>query len=282
MNWYGTTDGGSQAGAGTRGDDGDAMCGNAALFDAVAGKILTAGGSPSYQDSTATSNAYVITIGDPNTEPAVQKINNMAYQRSFANSVILPDGTVFITGGQTNPAPFSDDNAHLTPELFNPADNSFTQLAPMASARTYHSTALLLADATVINGGGGLCGDCATNHFDAQIFRPPYLYNGDGSEAHRPTITATSVDAINVGGTFTVTVDGDVDHGFSLVRLGSTTHTVNTDQRRVPITPSGADGNTYTLNVPGDPGVALPGHYYVFAINGAGTPSVAKTIKVTH
>ena len=279
MNWYGTADGGSQAGAGNRGDDGDAMCGNAALFDAVGGKILTVGGSPNYQQSTATSNAHVITIGDPNTAPAVQKIGNMYYQRGFANTVILPDGTVFITGGQTNVNPFSDDTAQLIPELFNPASNTFTQLAPMAVARTYHSTAVLLPDATVMNGGGGLCGDCATNHFDAQIFRPPYLYDGGGGEAARPAITATSGDAITVGDTFTATTDGAVD-SFCLLRLSSTTHTVNTDQRRIGLTPTGADGNTYTLVVPDDPGVALPGYWFLFALHG-GVPSVAKTIKIT-
>ena len=48
MNWYGTSGGGSQSGAGTRADDPDSMCGNAILYDAVAGKILTVGGAPAY------------------------------------------------------------------------------------------------------------------------------------------------------------------------------------------------------------------------------------------
>ncbi|KAL9126834.1 MAG: hypothetical protein Q9217_004185 [Psora testacea] len=281
MNWYGTTGDGSQTPAGDRAGDPDSMCGNAAMYDAVNGKILTAGGSPNYQDSEGTSNAHIITIGDPDTAAEVQAIGNMAYARAFANSVILPDGTVFITGGQVYAQPFSDDTAQLTPELFNPATNTFTQLAPMAIPRTYHSTALLLPDATVINAGGGLCGDCATNHFDGQIFRPPYLYTGSGEEAPRPEISAVSVGSINVGGTFTATTTGAVDNGFSLVRMGSTTHTVNTDQRRIPLTPSGAAGTTYTLTIPDDAGVALPGYWMLFAIDGAGVPSVARTLQVT-
>jgi galactose oxidase len=48
MNWYGTGGGGSQNGAGTRAADGDSMCGNAVMFDAVAGKILAVEGSPDY------------------------------------------------------------------------------------------------------------------------------------------------------------------------------------------------------------------------------------------
>ncbi|KAG8529851.1 uncharacterized protein KY384_005332 [Bacidia gigantensis] len=280
MNWYGTDGDGSQAGAGDRTGDGDAMCGIAAMYDAPNGKILTAGGSPSYQDSDATSNAHIITLGDPDTNPGVQTIANMAFQRAFACSVILPTGQVFIVGGQVHAVPFSDDTSQLTPEIFDPADNSFTQVAPMASPRNYHSTAVLLADGTVLSGGGGLCGDCATNHFDAQVYRPPYLYDGGGGDAPRPAITAVSTNTVVVGGTFTCTTGGPVDGGFSLLRLSSTTHTVNTDQRRIPLTPSGNDGNTYTLTLPGDPGVCLAGYWFLFALDG-GVPSTAQTIKIT-
>lgn len=280
MNWYGTGGGGSQAGAGTRTGDTDAMCGNVAMYDAVNGKILAVGGAIDYQDADATSNAHIITIGHPGDAANVQTINNMAYQRSFANSVILPDGTVLITGGQVRASPFSDDTAQFTPELFNPATNTFTQLAPMAIPRTYHSTALLMPDATVMNGGGGLCGACATNHYDAQMFNPPYLYDGNGGLATRPVITGVSAGTIHVGGTFDAVIDSAVT-AFSFIRVTGTTHTVNTDQRRIALTPSGANGNTYTLTLPTDPGVAIPGPWMLFAINGAGVPSVSKIIMVT-
>lgn len=48
MNWYGTSGTGSQAAAGTRSTDPDSMCGNAIMYDAVGGKILTVGGAPAY------------------------------------------------------------------------------------------------------------------------------------------------------------------------------------------------------------------------------------------
>lgn len=48
MNWYGTSGTGSQSAAGNRASDADSMCGNAIMYDAVAGKILTLGGSPNY------------------------------------------------------------------------------------------------------------------------------------------------------------------------------------------------------------------------------------------
>ena len=61
MNWYGTSDDGSQSGAGTRADDPDSMCGNAVLYDAVAGKILTVGGAPAYVSKSFLS-AIIVTL----------------------------------------------------------------------------------------------------------------------------------------------------------------------------------------------------------------------------
>ena len=53
MNWYSANGNGGTVPAGARGSDADAMNGNAVLYDAVAGKILTVGGAPSYQVSLA-------------------------------------------------------------------------------------------------------------------------------------------------------------------------------------------------------------------------------------
>lgn len=49
MNWYDTTGSGTTTAAGNRLDDGHAMNGNAVMYDAPAGKILTAGGAPDYE-----------------------------------------------------------------------------------------------------------------------------------------------------------------------------------------------------------------------------------------
>ena len=105
MNWYGTSGTGSQVTAGVRAQDPDAMNGNAVMYDAVAGKILTVGGAPNYQNNAATANAHVITIDTPGTVSSVQKIGSMAYARAFHNSVVLPDGTVIVLGGQPYPVP---------------------------------------------------------------------------------------------------------------------------------------------------------------------------------
>ena len=277
MNWYGTTGTGSTTPAGTRAADPDSMCGNAVMYDAVAGKILTLGGSPNYQDSTATTNAHIITIGNPGTTATVAKVASFSQARAFANAIVLPDGKVLVAGGQSYAVPFTDTNAAMNPELYDPATNTWTVLATQNVARTYHSVVLLMPDATVFIGGGGLCTDCATNHFDAQIYSPPYLFTSSGARATQPKINTVSATTVRVGTSITVTTDSTVTK-FSLIRYGSATHTVDTDQRRIGYT---ANGTSNTLTLPSDSGVALPGYWMLFAVNAAGVPSIAKTILVT-
>ena len=66
-----------------------------------------------------------------------------------------------------------------------------------------------------------------------------------------------------------------------MVRVGTTTHTVNTDQRRVPLERICDYGNNiYGSDFPQDPGVLLAGWYMLFAMNKQGTPSMAKMVKV--
>ncbi len=60
MNWYDANGNGSTVPAGRRGTSKDAMCGNAVMFDAANGKILTVGGSPSYVYSNATATANLV------------------------------------------------------------------------------------------------------------------------------------------------------------------------------------------------------------------------------
>jgi len=206
----------------------------------------------------------------------------MSYPRAFHNSVILPNGQVLITGGQHYAVGFTDQTPQLIPELWDPATKVFTQMAPLSIPRNYHSTAVLLPDATVVNGGGGLCGTCATNHFDAQIFSPPYLFTSSGAPAQRPAIQSVSATSVAVGGTLTITTTNDAPvTDFALIRLSSTTHAVNTDQRRIALAPTSQNGNTFTVAVPGDSGVALPGYWYLFALTSDGVPSVASFVKVT-
>ncbi|QCO99489.1 DUF1929 domain-containing protein [Arthrobacter sp. 24S4-2] len=274
MNWISTTGNGSITSAGLRSDSPDAMNGDAVMYDV--GKILTMGGATAYDNANATAGAYTIDI---NNGVTVARTANMAVTRSFANGVALPDGQVFVVGGQATPLPFTDTGARMAPEIWNPATGQWTTLAPMAVPRTYHSVALLLPDGRVFAGGGGLCGTCTTNHLDGEIFTPPYLLNADGSARTRPTIVTAPTTAA-AGSSIAVTTGAQITK-FSLMRMSTVTHTVNTDQRRIPLTATAVSGNTVSLTLPADRGVLVPGSYLLFAVDGNGVPSVAPTIKIS-
>ncbi len=176
---------GTYTSAGTRGKDPYSVNGNAVMYGS--GKILKVGGAPAYTNKpdlgldgvNATNSAYLIDItqnyANPTATamPVVTQLAPMNFPRAYSNAVVLPDGEVFIVGGQTQPLQFTDDNAVMTPEMWNPVTMQFSKLAPMPTPRNYHSTALLMPDGRVWVGGGGDCGVGCANHPDFEIYTPP-------------------------------------------------------------------------------------------------------------
>ena len=134
----------------------------------------------------------------------------------------------------------------------------------------YHATALLLPDARVLSAGQ----DFVTLQRHGEIFSPPYLFRGarpgiDGAPAtvsHGGRLQITSAEASDLS---TVV----------LIRPGSSTHEVDTDQRFVPLSFS-VSGTTVTADVPSDVDLAPPGYYMLFAVNRAGVPSVAPWVRL--
>ncbi len=273
MNWIDTQGAGKITPAGSRGDDAYSQSGNAVMYDI--GKILKVGGAGAYEGQNANNRAYVIDI---NAGVSVRKIAPMAYSRIFSNGVVLPNGQVLVIGGHTFGKPWADDTSVLVPELWDPVTETFTPLPVIGAPRNYHSIALLLPDARVLSAGGGLCGTCSTNHPNAQILTPHYLLNDDGSAATRPVINTAPATATH--GTSIAVSTNSAIASFALVRLGSTTHTVNNDQRRIPLQFSSTGTNAYSLAIPPNPGVVVPGYYMLFAMNAAGVPSVSKMVRV--
>lgn len=275
MHWIDTAGNGTVTDAGKRGDDASSMNGNAVLYDI--GKILKTGGAPAYEEADATAAAYVIDIG--NGSAKVKKVAPMNYARAMHNSVVLPNGQVVISGGQTYVKIFSDDRSVLMTEIWDPETEAFMVLQALTVPRNYHSFSLLLPDGRVLIGGGGLCDfNCTTNHLDAQILTPPYLLNADGSPTTRPMITSAPTSA-TYASTIKVATGGAVS-SFALLRLSAVTHSLNNDQRRVPVQFTATDATHYTLSMPANAGIAPPGYYMLFALDAKGTPSVSKTLRI--
>ncbi len=277
MHWIDVNDdngNGAYVEVGPRGDDEMSMNGNSVMFDI--GKILKVGGSVSY-DSEHLSNekAYIIDINNENSV-TVTRTGNVNKARVYVSSVVLPSGEVLILGGMGHSKVFSDSGAHLAAEMFNPTSNSFRPLAKMTIPRTYHSAGILLSDGRVFIGGGGLCGRCNVNHTDGQVYSPPYLFDNNGILAKRPELD--SPDMAFYGQTLPVVASSNV-HEFAFVRMSSATHSVNNEQRRIPITNVSEVDGVFQVPVP-QAEVMPPGYYMLFAIDINGVPSISKTVLV--
>lgn len=304
MNWIFTTptdgdvkDGGFRNDSDSGFADGDAVCGITSMYDAVDGVILTAGGAPNYHywfnpentkptDShrqEATSNAFEIKLGgvEPGTILKPKSVASMTHKRIFANAVILPDGKTFVVGGQSKGEPFQDENWQPVPEIYSPETKTWRQVARHSTPRVYHSWAILLPDATVLVGGGGLSGR-PTDHYDAQIYQPAYLLTPDGKKAvEQPKIKTIDKRLYKVGDKIIITTDVEVN-GASLIRYSATTHSLNNDMRRIKlpvVTEGNASDKKYSMEIPKDPGVTLPGYWMLFVLRN-GVPSHAETIQV--
>ena len=140
----------------------------------------------------------------------------------------------------------------------------------MAAARNYHSTAVLLPDATVLVTGGGHPNTASDpGQFTAQIYSPPYLSNGP-----RPTITGAPATA-TYGSPITVnTPDAASISAVNLVSLGADTHQLDMNQHFVPLSFTAGAGSL-TVQAPADAALAPPGNYMLFVVNAQGVPSVA-------
>jgi hypothetical protein len=146
MHWITTAGSGSLVASISRGDDTDAMNGNAVMYDI--GKLLTIGGAPNYDAGVASQRAYMVDING--SEATVQRTaNDLQFPRALLNAVVLPNGEVIVIGGQTSVKLFSDDNAVLEAEIWNPSTGRFTTLSRMYEPRNYHSVALLMKDGRV-------------------------------------------------------------------------------------------------------------------------------------
>lgn len=224
------------------------------------GKILRAGGGdPAY------ANAAVIDLNVAN--PQWRDIAPMHHARRRHDLTLMADGSVLAVGGTARAD--AEQDAVLTPEIWDPATEQWTEVTPMAEARMYHSSTVLLPDGRIVVAGGETAG-----RKRAQIFEPPYLNAGP-----RPTISSAPSVA-GWGTSFVVGTPNATDIAtVALLRSSGGTHTFDHNQRYVPLTFSASPGGL-TVNAPPDGWTAPPGDYMLVIESAAGVPSVANWIRI--
>jgi hypothetical protein len=247
--------------------------GSHAVYDI--GKTLVAGGGGSSRSA--------VVIDTNGASPVVTPTASMVFGRRQHNLTLLADGTVLATGGNSTGASLIDMNGGVyNAELWNPATGQWTTLAAQAVTRQYHSTAVLLPDGRVLSSGGGICGTCDQVGYlakNAEIFSPPYLFKKDGSGelAPRPVITGAPA-SVGYGAAFQIdTPNAASIQKVGLLRLASQTHSVEMEQRYVPLAFTAGAGSLSATS-PANVNIAVPGVYMLFIVDAAGVPSVARMI----
>jgi hypothetical protein len=241
------------------------------------GKIIKAGTATADNPAKlSAATAYTLDMTQP--APAWQPTGSMAFPRSFLNLTLLPDGTVLATGGGTTTDTADHSKAVYPAEIWSPVTKTWTTMASMLTPRLYHSTALLLPDATVLVAGGGRQNGRSqpdpADEPNSEIFSPPYLFKGP-----RPVI-ASAPSKLLYGSSFPVVTSDDARiASVSLIALGSVTHAFNENQRFVPLTFTHA-GGSLNVNAPADGNTAPPGPYMLFIVDTNGVPSVAAMVRL--
>gem|GEM_PF-4818406 len=263
--------------------------GSFAMFDAVNGKVLVAGGGdtdgkPSFKSS------IVLDFKNEN----FNYTGNLNEGRRQHNLTIDAALNVVATGGHKGGNTLIDLNPTQqakSAEIYLPDVGQWTTLNSSDISRQYHSIALLLPDASILSAGGGYCGDCDYSGYfnqNAEVFYPPYLFNSNGDLATRPQIRSPRLNqdnpntnfSVNYAETFDVVTDQNNQiRRVNLIKLGSVTHSTNQEQRGVKLN-FWVEGESLKVVSPQDRNIAPPGYYMLFVINQDGVPSVAEIIQV--
>ena len=232
----------------------------------------------------------------------------MHHPRVFCNAVITPDLKLIVFGGSTHWfGPYEgvyerDAIPVYEPEmldLLNPAAG-WTVLSPHASARLYHSIALLLKDGRILHGSGykQTINIPQLVHTDAEIFTPPCLEQGLARPSIVTQITdihyGVAIPQLKISLQGSSTPANDIEFA-TLIRCGSVTHHFDADQRCIRLDVTGSSGNLVTLaalpsQAQGGHFIAPPGYYFLFVVTTprgnpslplVRVPSVAKFVHIS-
>lgn len=185
--------------------------------------------------------------------------------------MLLPDGRIFLAGG-------IDDIDGGPVEIFDPRnpDAGWELCATMTIPRGYHSTAILLADGSVLMGGdkpGQTKSGETTEH---ERYYPTYF------TLPRPAITGAPASVAYSAVFLVQTPDPASIAEVVLIRPGAVTHGFNMTQRVVEcVIVGGADPGAVGVQAPPDGNIAPPGHYLLFILTAGRAPSLGQWIRIT-
>jgi hypothetical protein len=202
--------------------------------------------------------------------------------RFNASLTIMADGNVlFNGGGLLNNASLWYLAPSYESKIWHADTGKWANAAIAKRMRMYHSTSILQPDGTILTGGGGAPGP--QENLNAEIYYPPYLFKNDesGQFAERPVLQSAP-DFASWGKSFEIQMNTQDVSKINLIRVGSVTHTNNFDQRFMPLVYKPLGGGRFAVEAPANSNLAPPGYYYLFVLNKAGVPAIARQVKLSH
>ena len=250
--------------------------------------MIMGGGNPS--NATARVNIVNLKADNPTYTPAAY-LNN---PRMHLGAVLLPDRTVLVCNGSKMYEQTDAANTALPAEIYDPATNTWTQVATAnVQTRVYHSVALLLPDGTVLTAGGNpqrlnVC--LSTNTLEqctggdhplseelrVEVYSPPYLFKGPRPVIGNAPQTVTYDQKIEIQ-----TAQASNIQWVHLIRPMATTHSLDTEQRLVDLPINSTTDTAINVTVPNNPNLAPPGWYMLFITDNNRIPSVASWVQLT-
>jgi Alpha-L-arabinofuranosidase B (ABFB) domain/Domain of unknown function (DUF1929)/Ricin-type beta-trefoil lectin domain-like len=243
------------------------------------GKILAAGGNEVANGTRTVATGATTLIDINGATPAARAAAAMAYRRQWLNLTVLPTGHVLANGGTVVGTDGGAANSSYTAELWDPATGAWTKGADAKRIRTYHSVAILMPSGAVVTAAGGIPGP--EDNFNAEMYYPPSLFTrgSDGVVrwASRPELRQMA-GYLTWGGRLALKLsDGRKLASVSLIKAGAVTHSINTDQRRIPLTFS-QYGNWTSATLPKSKDTLPAGTYLLTAVDTNGVPSPSQLV----
>src|SRR5579883_1064438 len=249
-------------------------------------RVMIMGGAPPAGEANATDSVDIINLKDPT--PTYNPGSRLLLPRVHLNAVLLPDRTVFVSGGALQREGGSPDKRRITAryqsEIYDPLNNTWRLGATAKVARMYHSVALLLPDGRVVAASGNPDKGRQVaweppdpnEELRLEIYSPPYLF-----QTSRPVIN-TAPTEWKYGQTINIeSPQAGSIRWVSLIKNGVTTHSFNTGQQLVDLNIVAQAEGKIQVTVTSNPNLAPPGWYMLFITDNNRIPSVATWIRLT-
>ncbi|MBK3567066.1 galactose oxidase early set domain-containing protein [Streptomyces sp. MBT62] len=241
----------------------------------------------------------VLVLGGDRNNPKTYKFSGgtwsedtpRAFGRTQDDTLIFPDGRLFTVNGSYDIRnygngdynPNTDDKWRKTE--IRGTDGLWRTGPQQRLPRGYHSNAVLLPDGRIMITGDELQ-EIANNpdiksgmNGSIEIYEPPYLHLHQNGQ--RPDLAHVPTGPVGYNATFDVDsfTPDDINKAVLMAPITST-HSVDTSQRRIELDITQRAGNTLRLRAPQTAKDAPPGYYLLFLLDDDGVPSKAQWVQL--